>query len=122
MAIIYTYEPTELFMAPSLDGLTDVVTRVRYNYTGVDEETGLSAVFAGAAPMPEPASGQPFIPLNELTEPEVVGWLIATVNPSHMQEMITKNINNQIAPKYEPTPLPWAPSGDVSPASPEVEG
>lgn len=122
MAIIYTYEPTELFMAPSLDGLTDVVTRVRYNYTGVDEETGLSAVFVGAAPMPEPTSGQPFIPLNELTEPEVVSWLTATVNPSHMQEMIAKNIGNQIAPKYEPVPLPWATSGDVAPATPEVEG
>ena len=113
MAILYTYEPTELFMAPSLDGLTDVVTRVRYNYTGVDQENGLSAVFAGSAPMPAPASADPFIPLPELTEAEVVSWLTATVNPSHMQEVIAKNISNQIAPKYEPVPLPWAPTGDV---------
>ena len=115
MAILYTYEPTELFMAPSLDGLTDVVTRVRYNYTGIDEESGLSAVFAGATPVPAPASGSEFIPLQDLTEAEVVAWLESVVNPDHMQEVITKNINNQIAPKYEPTPLPWAPSGTVEP-------
>ena len=115
MAILYTYEPTELFMAPSLDGLTDVVTRVRYNYTGVDEETGLSAVFAGSTPTPQPASGSEFIPFQDLTEAEVVAWLEAIVPTDHMQEVITKNINNQIAPKYEPAPLPWAPSGDVVP-------
>lgn len=112
MAILYTYEPTELFMAPSLDGLTDVVTRVKYNYTGVDQENGLSAVFLGSTPVPPPASGSEFIPLQDLTEAEVVAWLEEVVNPDHMQEVIMKNINNQIAPKYEPVPLPWAPSGN----------
>jgi hypothetical protein len=115
MAIIYTYDPTELFMAPSLDGLTDVVTRVRYNYTGIDDENSLSAVFSGATPVPVPASGSEFIPLQDLTEAEVVAWLEAVVDPAHMQEVITKNISNQISPKYEPTPIPWAPSGDVVP-------
>lgn len=120
MAILYTYKPTELFMAPSLDGLTDVVTRVRYDYTGVEEETGLSAVFMGATPVPPPASGSEFVPLQDLTEAEVVAWLEAVVEPSHMQSVIIKNIDNQINPKFEPTPLPWAPpSGTVE--QPKVE-
>lgn len=115
MAIIYTYKPTELFMAPSLDGLTDVVTRIRYNYTGVDEDNSLSAVFAGSTPVPSPISGSEFIPLQDLTEAEIVSWLESIVNPEHMQEVIAKDISNQIAPKYEPTPLPWASNEEVVP-------
>jgi hypothetical protein len=114
MAILYTYKPTELFMAPSLDGLTDVVTRVRYDYTGVEQENGLSAVFMGSTPVPPPVDPSGFVPLQDLTEAEVVAWLEAVVEPSHMQSVIIKNIDNQINPKFEPTPLPWAPpSGTV---------
>ena len=109
MAITYTFKVTELEMAPSLDAQTDVVTRVRYNYAGVDEN-GISGSFAGATPMPAPSGS--FIPYNELTQETVVAWLEEVSDKPHMQEQITKQINNQINPKYVPTPIPW-PTGSL---------
>jgi len=108
MAITYTFTDIKVEIAPSLDGLTDVVTRVRYNYKGVDEN-GIEGTFAGATPMPLP-SDENFVPFNQLTEPEVAGWLEAVADKPHMQEQIQKQINNQIAPKYVPVDNPWDPT------------
>lgn len=109
MAIIYTFDPTELDIAPSLDGLTDVVTRVRYNYFGVDQESGVSSLFIGATPVPAPTAG--FTPFQDLTENEVISWLEVFADTTHMQERIAKDINQILNPMYVPTTPPWAPSG-----------
>ena len=108
MAINYTFSDLKVEIAPSLDGLSDVITRVRYNYNGVDEN-GYSGSFSGATPMPQPATGS-FTPFNEVTEPEVVAWLEAVADKPHMQLQIQKQINNQVAPKYVPVPNPWDPT------------
>ena len=113
MAITYTFSDIKVEIAPSLDGLTDVITRVRYNYNGADEN-GYSGSFAGTTPMPLPASGSTFIPFNEVTEPEVVAWLDEVADKPHMQQQIQKQINNQIAPKYVPVPNPWDPQPSSS--------
>jgi len=107
MATTFSFKVSQLEMAPSLDGLTDVVTRVRYNYTGVDS-TGVSGSFSGATPMPAPSSGS-FTPLESLTESDVISWLEVVSDKTHMQERIQKQIDLINAPKYVETPLPWAP-------------
>lgn len=107
MATTFTFKVNKLEIAPSLDGLSDVVTRVRYDYVGVDE-TGISGSFAGVTPMPAPES-EHFTPLAQLTEADVITWLEAVADKPHMQERIQKQIDNQVAPKYLDTPLPWAP-------------
>lgn len=119
MATVFTFVVTQLEMAPSLDGLTDVVTRVRYNYTGVDE-IGTSYTFAGATPMPLP-SGTDFIPLENLTEAEVVAWLEVVSDKTHMQEVIEKNIYLINNPKFVDTPLPWAPAPEPVPEATSEE-
>jgi hypothetical protein len=124
MATTYTFKVNQLEMAPSLDGLTDVVTRVRYDYTGVNEN-GLSGSFSGATPMPAPESDH-FTPLSQLTEADVISWLEAVADKPHMQERIQKQIENQVAPKYVPVPNPWAPqpTGSIveTPATGSVTG
>lgn len=112
MAIDYSYKIKELEMAPSLDGLSNVITRVRFTYTGVDSVSGYSGSFQGATPVPAPSSGS-FTPLNELTEAEVIEWVKISHPIAHMQEQVQKEINKQIVPKYEPVPLPWDPSGSI---------
>jgi hypothetical protein len=111
MAIIYTFDPTELDIAPSLDGLTDVVTRVRYNYTGVEQDSGVSSLFVGATPVPAPSAG--FTPFEDLTEDEVISWLEIFADTTHMQQQIEKQINLILHPMYVPTTPPWAPSGNT---------
>ncbi len=112
MAINYSYEVRELEMAPLLDGLSEVITRVRFTYTGVDAETGYSGSFFGATPIPAPNTGS-FTPLASLTEAEVIEWVKVSHPVGHMQEQIQKQIDRQITPKYEPVPLPWNPSGSI---------
>ena len=114
MPTTYTFSVTELLVAPTgSDDHNDVVTRVKYNYKGVDEN-GYSGSFAGVTPMPTPSGS--FIPFEDLTEEEVIDWLevVTTGSQQHMQQQIQKQISNQIDPQYVPAPLPWS-TGSVPP-------
>lgn len=105
MAITYTFKVNKIEVAPVLGELTNVVTRVRYDYKGVDEN-GIEGIFPGVTPMPSPADSA-FKPLAELVEEDVISWLEAHADKPHMQEIIGKQISSKISPKYVDTPLPW---------------
>jgi hypothetical protein len=120
MAITYTFKVNKVEIAPSLDSLTDVVTRVRYDYIGVDED-GNTATFAGATPMPAPDS-EHYTPFNQLTEEDVISWLEVVADKPHMQERIAKQIEAIIAPKYVDVPLPWDPQPSGSIETPPISG
>lgn len=107
MAINYTFKVTQLEVAPSLDGNTDVVTRVRYNYTGVDED-GNEGTFPGATPMPAPSGS--FTAFNSLTESDIISWLEQVADKPHMKERIQEQINAKKAPKFVEKAMPWAPA------------
>ena len=111
MAITFTFKVNKIEVAPILGELRDIVTRVRYDYVGIDEE-GNEATFAGAIPMPTPGDSA-FKPLAELVEADVIEWLEAHADKSHMEERITKQITEKVTPKYVDTPLPWAPAEEV---------
>jgi hypothetical protein len=108
----------KLEIAPVLGDLTDVVTRVRYNYVGINEE-GIEGTFAGATPMPLPEDTENYIPFAQLQPENVVSWLEATADVTHMQERIAKQIEAKINPKYEPVPSPWLPPTPPTP-TPEI--
>lgn len=111
MAITFTFltdDTMQLEIAPVLGDLTDVVTRVRYNYVGEDEN-GIEGTFTGATPMPLPEDTENYIPFADLTADEVVAWLEAVADIPHMQIQIAKQIEAKISPKYEPVPSPWLP-------------
>lgn len=119
MAITFTFKVNKLEVAPSLNGLDSVVTRVRYDYNGVDEN-GIEGSFSGVTPMPAPNSPD-FKPLAELLEDDVISWLEVHADKTHMQERIEKQINEKVAPKYVETPMPWAPVvEDPAPIEPIV--
>ena len=108
MNITYVWAITAMKMAPSLDGLTDVVTNVQFTYTGTDSDSGFSSTFNGAYPVPPP-SAPGFIPLADLTEAEVIAWIEPIYPIDHPNEVIEAGIENQIAPTNEDAPMPWAP-------------
>jgi hypothetical protein len=109
MAITYTFltdNTMKLEIAPELNGLEKVITRVRYNYVGADEN-GNEGTFSGVTPMPAPNT-ESYKPFSELTPEDIVSWLEATADVAHMQERIAKEIQSKIAPKYVETTSPWA--------------
>jgi hypothetical protein len=119
MAITYTFKVNKIEVAPSLGELVDVVTRVRYDYKGIDEN-GIEGTFAGVTPMPAPGDAA-FKPLAELVEEDVISWLEVHADKAHMQERIDKQISGQIEPMHVDTPLPWATEEEVvNPIIPEM--
>jgi hypothetical protein len=113
MAITYTWAITAMKKAPSLDGLSDVITHVNFKYVGTDDENdsdGLpyTAEFSGACPIGAPNS-ETFTPLSSVTEENVIEWAQANHPVDHMQEIITKNISEQKIPTNEDvSEMPWA--------------
>jgi len=108
MELTYTWEITAMKMAPSLDGLTDVVTNVQFKYIGTDSISGFSGTFNGAIPIgaPNPIG---FVPLADLTQDEVIVWVQSVYQMDHPNDVVNKEIENQISPTNTEAPMPWAP-------------
>jgi hypothetical protein len=134
MALTYTWAITSLKKTTdvALD-IDNVVVQSTWTCTGTDED-GDSGTFSGATPFPlstvDPAT---FIPYEDLTEADVLGWIQAVVVGSY-KDHVDAQINKQIAlekdpvvdvpngdfPWEEPTPTPTPPTPPVS-AAPEGE-
>ena len=54
MNITYDWKITALKKAPSLDELSNVITHIRFDYTGTDADSGESHTFHGACPVGAP--------------------------------------------------------------------
>ena len=111
MTITYTWAVTSL--KTRTEGSNEnAVVQTYWKKTGTDEN-GNTGTFSGATPfttttMPESST---FIPLSELTEEIVLGWIQAVVTGGY-EEHVNGQIAKQIAEKATPitdTPMPWAP-------------
>lgn len=97
MNIEYTWKITALKKAPNLNGLKDVVTNIRFDYTGTDAESGEFFTFLGAVPIGEPSPDN-FKEIDKLTQEEVIEWAKANHPVDHMNEIISKEIVNKLTP------------------------
>ena len=114
MAITYTWSITGLKKANSLNGYTDVITGIKFEYAGtsdqLDEEGNpYTATFSGAVPASAPPeSADDFTSFANLTEAEIITWAQANHPVDHMQQVIQKEINNKINPSnVEVGSMPW---------------
>ena len=115
MNLSYEWKITAMKKAPSLDGLSDVITHVNFEYKGIDADSGEEAVFNGACPIGAPDS-ENFTDLANLTEADVIAWAQANHPVDHMNEVIEKQISDKITPKNVEAEMPWAPEETESPA------
>ena len=105
MAITYTWKITAMKKAPSMDGLSDVITGLNFDYTG--KKGDLEGTFHGACPVGAPDS-ENFTALADLKEADVIEWAKANHPVEHMNEVIEKQIADQETPKnVEVDALPW---------------
>lgn len=105
--ITYDWKITALKKAPTLDGLSNVITHIKFDYTGTDEESGESHTFNGACPVSAP-SAENFASIETLTEAMVIEWAKANHPVAHMNEVIEKGIKSKITPTNEDvTELDW---------------
>lgn len=123
MAIKYTWKITALKKAPTMDGLSDVITGINFDYTGT-KGSGASkkeATFHGACPVSAPEADT-FKAIDQITEADVIVWAKANHPVEHMQEVITKNIAEQEAPtdqEVNDTDVSWLPASSIAPEAGE---
>lgn len=98
MNMSYEWAITAMKKAPTLDGLSNVIMHVNFNYTGTDADSGHSAVFHGACPLAAPQEGDEFIEIGDLTEAKVIEWAQAAHPVEHMNSVIEEEINRIITP------------------------
>lgn len=102
--ITYKLDITSLECAPSLDGLTNVVEKVNWTYTGTQDD-GKNYRITGITPVPNPTP-EIFTPYEDLTFEIVEGWLNGIIDFTGYQSGIESQIN---APEVQPNiilPLP----------------
>ena len=93
--------------APSLDGLSDVITHLNFEYKGTDDD-GNVGVFNGACPIGAPDK-KDFKALKDLKEADAIEWAKANHPVDHMNEVIANQINEKAKPsKIEVDELPWS--------------
>jgi hypothetical protein len=110
MAITYAWKITALKKAPSMDGLSDVITHINFEYTGTDDSTTPVTVgtFFGACPV-GPADKDSFVALKDVKEADVIAWAQANHPVENMQDVIGKEIAEKQVPKnVSVDDLPWS--------------
>lgn len=96
------------------NGLQGVVLQTYWSCTGIDDE-GHDGVFSGATPFSmDDVSPDDFIPYEDLTEADVLGWIQAVVVGdylAHVEQQIAKQIDAKKNPVEEVTEgsFPWSP-------------
>lgn len=105
MANTYSWNIVYIESKPSLNGLTNVASFIKWIYTGIGPE-GIEGRIEGETKIPEPQT-ETFIPYNSLTKEIVVSWLESTLNISDLQTRVDAQINFILNPPTVVLPLPW---------------
>jgi hypothetical protein len=118
MAITYTWAIKGLTKTTD-GGFDDAIIGTRWECTGTDAD-GVTGTFTGATPF-NLASADPnnYIPYNELTETQVLGWIKSSVSGSsntsyfdHIESRIKKAIDDKkgVVVSVDNIDLPWLPT------------
>lgn len=97
MNMSYEWKITALKQAPTLDGMSNVITHINFEYKGTDADSGESAIFNGACPIGAPDS-ESFTAIGDLTEANVIDWAKANHPTEHMNQVIQNEISKKVTP------------------------
>lgn len=107
----YTWEVTGI---KTTDG--GGVVQTYWKKTGTDAD-GNTGTFSGATPFEVNPDAADYIPFDQLTEADVLGWIQAVVVGSY-EEHVNSQIQKQINRKFiSDAQMPWAPAATEEPAS-----
>ena len=118
MEVSYTWKVTGLKTA-EVEGEANFVFQTYWEKIGTDE-LGNTGTFVGATPFKQDPSQSSFIPFEQLTEEDVIGWIEAVV-VGHYEQHVNDQIERQIQLKRTPVatpPLPWGGTNNQVPAAP----
>jgi len=106
--ITYSWTITALNCYPQYQGEQDVVFSIFADYTGTDGTYSSTIEVAQALVLDNTST---FTPYADLTENQVLGWLIEALGPQQIDQMqlkIQAQINADNQPPFVQLPLPWS--------------
>jgi hypothetical protein len=101
MANTYFWKITQLAAKIHSDNLDNVIYSVQYNYCAKDDSDPVIERCIMGSESVTYKEGDPFIPYEDLTKEDVVGWLEAILDVPSMQEGLDKQIELQKNPVDE---------------------
>jgi hypothetical protein len=109
MSITYTLKPTSMVVAANENGQQNVAVKVYWSYTATD---GIyTAINPRGYTFLTYVPGNSFIPYSNLTEEQVINWILASWTPEQTQanqQQLADNIAAQKEAKYSIPSLPWS--------------
>lgn len=102
--ITYNWVINQLQCLVDYEGMNDVINVIHWSYIAVDGEYTANVYGSTNVEQPNP---QNFIPYQDVTEAEVIGWLEQILPVADMQVSLAANIELQINPVEITLPLPW---------------
>lgn len=114
--ITYTWKLTGLKRRDSPD-LSNIVIQTYWEKIGTDEN-GNTGNFIGATPLPlSTVDPDNFISYEDLTEEQILEWIIPLVNNDHVDEHIQKQIDEKLNPIVQvgQDDFPWIQKEVVEP-------
>jgi len=107
MANTYNWNIKLMDTIPLFDGYENFVTRVYWDYIGVDDN-GITSKVEGYNEWN--VVNQPnYVLYSSITQEIVVGWLAEYNDTNNLQSIISKKIEDIINPPIINLPLPWIP-------------
>jgi hypothetical protein len=120
--ISFSWVISSLDVAPSLDGLTNVVKNIHWRYRAdyTDAATGKSYTcdVYGSNSLGNPVP-ESFVPYEQLQKDTVEGWLSHMIDVTGYKTYLCETIRQQLTPPIVTLPLPWVPV--PPPPAPVVE-
>jgi hypothetical protein len=106
--ITYSWTITALNSYPEYQGEQDVVFSIFATYTGTDGTYSSNVEIAQSLILSNTAT---FTPYADLTESQVLEWLLAALSPQQIDQMqakIAAQITADNQPPFVQLPLPWS--------------
>ena len=98
---------TQLDCYPEVDGDVDVVVLAHWTLT--DSQDGYTGKAYGTTAIVLDKDA-PFIPYDQLTEAQVIGWVqtaLGATEVARYESDVSRQIQNQLNPPIVTPPLPW---------------
>lgn len=105
MAITTTFEILSLNVAPSLDGLSDVVISVVSQVVSTDGTYSAQQTFVDQVGAPNPGD---YTAYPDLTQEQVMAWIPDHGSDEAVLSYLADNIASQANPPVINPPLPWS--------------
>jgi hypothetical protein len=110
MTINYSFKITScnrliLYIDEDNQRYENLITKINYQYIGVDSDDNTTAIFNSSINLPKPTTSD-YKNYNELTESDIIIWLESLISTDELTLMKTV-IENNITDTKTKTSLPW---------------